>query len=65
MSFWNHDHFFIFFKKLLTLTFWMILKQINANQKKKTTMTRNLTIKKQQMMISQMLNLQIWQVENY
>jgi hypothetical protein len=43
----------------------MILKQHNVNRKKKTIMTRKLTIKKQQTMISQMLNLQIWQVENH
>ncbi len=65
MRFWNHDHSFMHFKELLTLTFWMTLKQNNANRKKKTTMTRNLTVRKQQMMISQMLNLQIWQIENH
>jgi hypothetical protein len=65
MRFWNHDHFFMHFKKLLTLTFWMTSKQNNASRKKKTTMTRNLTMRKQQMMISQILNLQIKQVENH
>jgi hypothetical protein len=65
MRFWNHDHFFIHFKKLLTLTFWITLKQNNASRKKKTTTTKNLTVKKQQMMISQMLNLQIWQIEDH
>ncbi len=43
----------------------MTSKQNSANRKKKITMTRNLTVKKQQMMISQMLNLQIEQVENH
>jgi hypothetical protein len=64
-AFWNHDHFFMHFKELLTSTFWMTSKQNSASRKKKTTMTRNLTMKKQQMMISQMLNLQIWQIENH
>jgi hypothetical protein len=43
----------------------MTLKQNSASRKKKTTMTKILTMKKQQMMISQMLNLQIWQIENH
>jgi hypothetical protein len=34
MWFWNHDHFFMHFKKLLTLTFWMTSKQKNASRKK-------------------------------
>jgi hypothetical protein len=47
MWFWNHDHFFMHFKKILILTFWMKSKQNNANRKKKTTITKNLTVKKQ------------------
>jgi hypothetical protein len=52
------------FKELLTLTFWMTSRQNNASRKKKT-MTRNLSMKKQQIMISRMLNLQIWQIWNH
>jgi hypothetical protein len=45
-----------------------ILNDIKAKQcksKEKNNNDKNLTMKKQQKMISQMLNLQIWQVENH
>jgi hypothetical protein len=38
----------------------MILKQKIACKNQKTTMKRKSTMKKQQIMISRMLNLQIW-----
>jgi hypothetical protein len=43
----------------------MISRQNTAIKKKKTQMTRNLTMKKQQKMISQTLNLLIWQIWDY
>jgi hypothetical protein len=35
MRFWNHDYFFMHFKKLLTLIFWMTSKQKQCKSKEK------------------------------
>jgi hypothetical protein len=57
--------FFYAIQKIIDIDILNDIKAEQCKSKKKTTMTRNLTVKKQQMMISRMLNLQIWQIENY